>query len=251
MRRPKSNPGSALRERLAGGGRAVGTIVKLPSDEVIDVIAGAGFDFAMADLEHSQLAEGEALRLLRHGFALGFPLVARIATVDARLINRLLEAGASGIQLSTIRRVEQVRDLIAASRYAPAGRRSVSLNHPVAGYGAVALTDAVRAEPPLLVGQIETAETEDPIDRIAAAGVDVLFAGTVDITVDAGFDAERVAGRVKAIRAAADAAGLPFGAYAANPEGLPDGVHYAVVSSDLSLLRAAAARIREASDHAG
>jgi 4-hydroxy-2-oxoheptanedioate aldolase len=240
MRRPKSNPGSALRERLAGRERVVGTIVKLPSDEVVDVIAGAGFDFAMVDLEHSQLAEGEALRLLRHGYAIGFPLVARVAVVDGRLVNRLLEAGAAGIQLSTIRRVEQVRALIASSRYAPAGRRSVSLNHPVAAYGAVALADAVGGDPPVLIGQIETAETADGVDRIAAAGLDVLFAGTVDITVDAGFDAERVATRVKEIRNAADAAGLPFGAYAADAASLPDGVRYAVISADLSLLRAAA-----------
>jgi 4-hydroxy-2-oxoheptanedioate aldolase len=240
MRRPVSNGRSALRSRLAAGERVIGTIVKLPSDEVVDVLAGAGFDFGMVDLEHSQLAEGEALRLLRHGYGTGFPLVARIAVVESRLVNRLLEAGAAGIQLSTIRRVEQVHALIAASRYAPAGRRSVSLNHPVAGYGAVGLEEAVGAEPALLIGQIETAETDDALDEIASAGLDVLFAGTVDITVDLGFDAERVAPRVKEIRAAADAAGLPFGAYAANAAALPDGVRYAVISADLSLLRSAA-----------
>jgi 4-hydroxy-2-oxoheptanedioate aldolase len=231
---------SALRSKLRAGERVVGTIVKLPSDEVVDVLAGAGFDFGMVDLEHSQLAEGEALRLLRHGYGTGFPLVARIATVDSRLVNRLLEAGATGVQLSSIRRVEQVHALIAASRYAPAGRRSVSLNHPVAGYGAVGLEEAVGAEPAMLIGQIETAETDDPLDEIASAGLDVLFAGTVDITVDVGFDAERGAARVKEIRAAADAAGLPFGAYAAKASGLPDGVRYAVISADLSLLRSAA-----------
>jgi 4-hydroxy-2-oxoheptanedioate aldolase len=240
MRRPKSNPASPLRARLARGERVVGTIVKLPSDEVVDVIAGAGFDFAMVDLEHSQLAEGEALRLLRHGYAIGFPLIARVAAVDARLVNRLLEAGAAGIQLSTIRRVEQVRALIAATRYAPNGRRSVSLNHPVAAYGAVALADAVGGDPPMLIGQIETAETDDGVDEIAAAGLDVLFAGTVDITVDVGLDGERAATRVKEIRAAADAAGLPFGAYAGDAPALPNGVRYAVISADLSLLRTAA-----------
>ena len=113
--------GPGLRQRLDAGERVVGTIVKLPSDEVIDVLAGAGLDFVMVDLEHSQLAEGEALRLIRHAFAIGLAAVARIAEVDRRLINRLLEAGAQGIQLSTIVRTDQVLDLVACSRYAPGG----------------------------------------------------------------------------------------------------------------------------------
>jgi 4-hydroxy-2-oxoheptanedioate aldolase len=234
---------AGLRERLAGGERVVGTIVKLPSDEVVGVLAGAGFDFVMIDLEHSQLAEAEALRLIRHAFALKFPAVARIAEVDRPLVNRLLEAGAEGIQLSTIVRAGQVRDLIACSRYAPNGRRSVSLNHPVAGYGATPLAEAVSRPPALLIGQIETAQTEDPVSDIARAGLDVLFVGTVDMTVDLAFDAERVAARVGEVRAAAVGAGIPFGAYAASPETLPDGVGYAVLGADLGLLRDAATRL--------
>ena len=70
---------------------------------------------------------------------MGFSAVARIAANDPGLVNRLLEAGATGIQLSTVVAAEQVRDLVRATRYAPAGRRSVSLAHPVAGYGATPL----------------------------------------------------------------------------------------------------------------
>ncbi len=240
MLRPKSNPASDLRERLRRGDRLVGTILKLAGDEVVDVLAAAGFDFVMVDLEHSQLPEGEALRSIRHAFAIGLPAVARIPSVDGRLVNRLLEAGAAGIQVSTVRAAGQVADLVAASRYPPAGRRSMSLNHPVAGYGAMTLAEAVGREPPLLVGQIETAETLDPLSDIAAGGLDVLFVGTVDVAVDLGFDAERVRGRVDEVRRAADAAGVAFGAYASGPDALPEGIRYAVLSADLALLRDAA-----------
>lgn len=239
---PKSTR-AGLRERLGAGGRVVGTIVKLPSDEVVDVLNGAGFDFVMVDLEHSQLAEGETLRLIRHAFALGLPAVARIAEVDRRLVNRLLEAGAQGIQLSTIVRAGQVRELVSCSRYAPNGRRSVSLNHPVAGYGAVPLTEAVAGPPALLIGQIETAATEDPVADIVRAGLDVLFVGTVDMAVDLGFDQARLGSRIAELRTVADDAKIPFGAYAGSPDGLPDGVRYAVLGADLALLRDAATRL--------
>jgi 4-hydroxy-2-oxoheptanedioate aldolase len=240
MEGPSSTAASRLRERIRQGERIVGTILKLPSDEVVDVLGGAGLDFVMVDLEHSQLAEAEALRLIRHGHAIALPCVARIAKVDSRLINRLLEAGAAGIQLSTIRTVNQVDELVAACRYPPHGRRSMSLNHPVAGYGAMTLREAVDRDPPLLVGQIETAETDDPVPAIAAAGLDVLFAGTVDVAVDLGFDAERVAVRVTQIAEAAADAGLAFGAYGASAATLPAGATYAVLSADLALLRDAA-----------
>jgi 4-hydroxy-2-oxoheptanedioate aldolase len=240
MEGPTSTAASRLRERLRQGERVVGTIVKLPSDEVIDVLAAAGFDFVMVDLEHSQLAEGEALRLIRHGHAIGLPCVARIAKVNSRLINRLLEAGATGVQLSTLRTVTQVDELVAACRYPPHGRRSMSLNHPVAGYGAMTLQQAVDHEPPLLVGQIETATTDDPVADIAAAGLDVLFAGTVDVAVDLGFDTERVAVRIKEIAEAAANAELAFGAYGPSSAALPDDATYAVLSADLAMLRDAA-----------
>jgi 4-hydroxy-2-oxoheptanedioate aldolase len=240
MEGPTSTAASRLRERLRQGERVVGTIVKLPSDEVIDVLAGAGIDFVMVDLEHSQLAEGEALRLIRHSHAIGLPCVPRIAKVDSRLVNRLLEAGAAGIQLSTIRTVKQVDELVAACRYPPHGRRSMSLNHPVAGYGAMTLQQAVDLEHPLLVGQIETSVTDDPVPDIAAAGLDVLFAGTVDVAVDLGFDTERVAVRVKEIAEGAATAGVAFGAYGSSAAALPQNATYAVLSADLALLRHAA-----------
>src|SRR5581483_9203689 len=119
---------SRLRERLAEG-RAVGTFVKLAALETIDLCADA-LDFCVVDYEHSQLGEVDVLRLVRHAAARAFPAVVRIPAVDAGLVNRLLEAGAAGLQLSSVRRSSDVEALAAASRYAPAGRRSISLAQP-------------------------------------------------------------------------------------------------------------------------
>src|SRR4051794_41804297 len=97
-----STPMSSLR-RLLGERRLVGAFVKLPALESVE-IAAAELDFAVVDLEHSQLSEGEALRLVNHARALGMPAVVRIPEVDRGLVNRLLEAGAAGPQLSPLRR---------------------------------------------------------------------------------------------------------------------------------------------------
>jgi 4-hydroxy-2-oxoheptanedioate aldolase len=227
---------SSLRAAL-GERRLAGTFLKLPALEVVE-IAAAQLDFAVIDLEHSQLSDSEALRLVRHAWALGFPAVVRLHELDRGLVNRLLEAGAAGIQLSSVRRAAEVEALRAASLYAPGGTRSISLAHPLARYGATPLRDYLAEEqPPLVVAQIETAETDDPLDTILGAGVDVAFVGVTDLSVDLGLDVERVEARVAEIAAAADAAGVVLGGF-----GGDERWRYAVASSDLALLREAYAR---------
>ena len=226
---------SSVRDRLAER-RLRGTFVKLPAVEVIEILA-AEVDFAVVDLEHSQLAEGDCLRLVRHAYVLGFPTVVRIPAVDRGLINRVLEAGAAGVQLSTVVRADDVVAARAAAEYAPRGTRSISLSHPLANYGGIGLAEYVRAqEPPLVVAQIETLETDDPLDDILAARPDVAFVGVTDITVDAGLDQARARGRVDEIVAAAGAAGVAIGGF-----GDDERFRYAVVSSDVSLLQQAVA----------
>jgi 4-hydroxy-2-oxoheptanedioate aldolase len=240
----KSNA-DRLRERLARG-VVVGTFVKVDATEVIDIVAGAGFDFAIVDLEHSQLSEHAARRLIRHAAAVGFPCVVRVASAERGAINRLLEAGAAGIQLSSVRSVRHVRELVAATRYPPQGERSISLAHPSAGYGAMPLREALATPAPLLVGQVETAQTDDPLDAVLAAGLDVAFVGVTDLTAELDMDQAAVDARVKEIEEAARSAGVAFGSFAAGPAAIPAGARYVALSSDLALLREAA--LKTASD---
>ncbi|MBO0731801.1 MAG: hypothetical protein J2P57_21255 [Acidimicrobiaceae bacterium] len=236
-----------LLERARSTGPVWGTFVKLAGDEPIDLVADAGFDFVVVDLEHSQLGEDEARRSLRRAAAIGLPGLVRVAEVDEMFVNRALEAGAVGVQLSGVRSRTDVDALVAATQHPPAGRRSVSLAQPAAGYGGQVLTqhlDALLATPPLMVGQIESGATTDPLDRVLA-GLDVAFVGTTDLTVDMGvpgqLDHPAVVARVDEIAKAATAAGVLWGAWA---PGLVEaqalaarGAGYVMVASDLQLLR--------------
>ena len=185
-------PARSLRERLQSGEALVGTFVKLAGSDAAEVVAGAGFDFAIVDREHSQLSDGEARAAVRAIRALGMPALVRVPAVDRGEINRLLEAGAAGIQLSTTRSEAQVNALRMAVRYPPDGERSISLAHAQAGYGALGLADYLAASDgahaPLAVVQLETATTDDPLAAIVAAA-DVAFIGTTDLLVDVGLDA--------------------------------------------------------------
>jgi 2-keto-3-deoxy-L-rhamnonate aldolase RhmA len=229
---------SSLRGRLESG-RLVGTFVKLPALESIEICAQS-LDFCVVDYEHSQLSEADVLKLVRHAAAFDFAAVVRIPEVDRGLVNRLLEAGAAGIQLSSVRRVEEVRALASAAAYAPDGSRSISLAHLQAGYGAVPLAEYLASsEAPLVVIQLETRDTDDPPVELCRAGADVAFLGLTDLLVDCGLD-EGVAGvRAEALAAAAAEAGIVLGGF--GPE---ERFRYAVVSSDVALLREAVAGVR-------
>jgi 4-hydroxy-2-oxoheptanedioate aldolase len=229
---------SSLRGRLAGG-RVTGTFVKLPALESIDICAQS-LDFCVVDYEHSQLSEAAVLRLVRHAAALEFAAVVRIPEVDRGLVNRLLEAGASGIQLSSVRRVEEVRALASATVYAPGGSRSISLAHPQARYGTVPLRDYLAAaESPLLVIQLETRETDDPPVELCSAGADVAFLGLTDLLVDCALDESAAAARADELAGAVAEAGIALGGF-----GAEERFRYAVVSSDVALLREAVAGVR-------
>jgi len=240
-------PASRLRERLRTGAPIVGTFVKLAALETIDIASSAGLDLVIVDGEHAQLDQSECLALVRHAAALGLPAIVRIPAVDAGYVNRLLEAGAAGIQLSSLRARSDRDALVAATRYPPEGTRSVSLAHPAAEYGAVPLGAYLERSRggPLLVGQIETATTLDPLDDLLP-GLDVAFIGTTDLSVDLGrpgmLDDERVRARVTEIAAAAQRASVALGAWVASAEALAvlSGLRprYVIVGSDLQLLRA-------------
>lgn len=245
-----TTPASRLRERLRSGAPIVGTFVKLAALESIDIVSSAGFDLVVVDGEHAQLDQAACLALVRHAAALGLPAIVRIPAVDAGYVNRLLEAGAAGIQLSSLRACGERDALVAATRYPPDGTRSVSLAHPAADYGAVPLAEYLERSKggPLLVGQIETATTVDPLSDVLP-GLDVAFIGTTDLSVDLGRPGmlldERVRARVAEIAAAAERASVALGAWVGGADalttlrGMP--LRYVVVGSDLQLLRAGVA----------
>lgn len=225
----------------------MGTFVKLPGPAPVDLAAAVGLDLVVVDLEHSLLTDADAHQQVRHAAAIGLPALVRLPVVDPGRVNRLLEAGAAGVQLSTLRSAAAAHELRAALRHAPEGRRSISLAHPAAGWGEVPLAAHLAAEadcPPLAVGQVETATTDDPLDDVLAP-LDVAFLGTTDLSVDLGrpgaLDAPEVRARVAEVAEAAARTGTVLGGFA---EGAPAvaglaalDARFLVVGSDVAALR--------------
>jgi 2-keto-3-deoxy-L-rhamnonate aldolase RhmA len=223
----------------------IGTFVKLGRREVVEILALAGLDFAICDLEHSQITEQEAGNLITAGRACAFPVIVRVAHFDPGQLNRVLEAGAAGIQLPQVQTVEQVSAFRAACKYPPEGSRSLSLAQPAAGYGSEALTEYIHRsnQEVLLVGQLESKELEKPFSALMK-GLDVAFIGSLDLTVDMGLpgklDDRGVQQRMREIEQAAAEAKVQLGIYADSAaraaEAIARGYRMIALSSDLGAL---------------
>jgi len=237
----------ALRAKITSQ-PAFGTFIKLGRREIVEIIAHAGFDFAICDLEHSQISEQEASQLILGGIASGLPIIVLLASFDAGQINLLLEAGAAGIQLPQVQRREQVATFRNAMKYPPEGSRSISLAQPAAGYGSEPLADYIRRanREVLLVGQLETREIEQPLEKLVE-DLDVVFIGILDMTLDMGlpgrFDDPQVVQRQREIEKAAATAQVHMGIYADSParaaQAAAAGYRYIALSSDLGALSSA------------
>lgn len=227
----------------------IGTFLKLPQPEVVEVLALAGLDFLICDTEHAQITDYDVGNVVRAGRAAGIPVVVRVPTLEPGQVNRFLEAGACGIQLSGVSSVQQVSDLSAAVRYPPAGRRSVSTAQPAARFGQVPLVEYLEQSNRdiLAIGQLESADYLNPLDDIMA-GLDLAFIGTMDLSVDLGSPGQTAApavqSKLREIEAAAERTRTPLGLFASSiaeaQKAIAAGYRYVAVGSDLALLSAAA-----------
>ena len=123
-------PASLFRAALANpDAPALGTWVKLPVTESMELVALAGFDFAVIDLEHSAMSIQTAHQLIGTALFAGVSPIVRIPALDGGVVQRLLDAGAEGIMLPHVDTVEQAQAAVAAVRFPPIGTRGEGVAH--------------------------------------------------------------------------------------------------------------------------
>lgn len=230
---------------------ALGTWVKIPAMESMELVALAGFDFVVIDLEHSAMSLESAYRQIGVALLSGVSPIVRIPSLDGGIVQRILDAGAEGIMLPHVDTVEQAQAAVTAMRFPPVGTRGVGSTSRAGSWGAVSRAEYLRygQEEVVLIAQIESAVAARNAGAIASVdGVDTLLIGAADLSTSEGTtesDPEIVAIIADAI-AATKAVGKPIGnaggASAASVQAAVDaGYSFTLMSNDASLLGSAAA----------
>jgi 2-keto-3-deoxy-L-rhamnonate aldolase RhmA len=244
-----------FRQQLIERRPALGVFCKSRDPAVIEALAYAGYEFAVADLDHSALGLSDVEQLVRAADAAELPVLVRLTAGGLHDVGRVLDAGAAGVQVVDVTSVEDARRWRSAARYPPDGTRGLAFSQRAASFGAVSpreyLEQARRGT--TVVAQIESLRGISALPEILQAGdlVDALFLGPVDLSASMGHPADvDHPSVVAALDAAATQivdAGAPLGIFAADLQQAARwaarGATMIVVGSDMTLVASAARHV--------
>lgn len=178
-----------VREKLAAGGTSVGCFLGLGSSTVAELMAHAGFEWLMIEMEHNAVDWADVQQMLMALNGTDATAMVRVPSSDPLVVQRAVDIGAQGVMVPMIRTAEEARSVVAATRYPPLGKRGFGgLRAGKYTFGGAEYFQKSKDEI-LVMLIIETKEAVDNIEAIAAEpGVDVLMIGTFDLYLSLGLD---------------------------------------------------------------
>ncbi len=179
---------TSLRERFARGDCLTGMIDFIGAPMVIEILARAGIDFVIIDMEHCPLDMDRLAHLVRAADAAGIAPLVRVPGVDAALIKRVLNLDVAGLVIPHGTRAS-CEELVRAARYAPEGERGACPIVRATGYWPDdwnAYAQQANRDI-LLLPLIEDQAAIDDFEAIAAVpGINGFFIGPYDLSVSIG-----------------------------------------------------------------
>lgn len=214
-----------VKDKLAAGKIVYGCFVPSTSAVDIEILAVAGFDFALLDGEHGPLTAAAAYPMILAAEARGMAAFARVGQNDKQVILKFLDVGVSGVMVPQVNTVAQADQAIKATKFWPEGTRGLAggrlfdwgLNQPAPELVSP-INDRV-----LTMIQFEHIDALAELDAILdLPGLDVLFVGPNDLAQSMGFpgqpghpDVTEIGDQVVAM---AKAKGIKVGTTAATPD---------------------------------
>jgi 4-hydroxy-2-oxoheptanedioate aldolase len=174
----------ALKERLVAGEPLLGALLRMPSEELVEMVAVSGFDFVLLDTEHGPADVGELRRHLVLAEAHGVPVLVRVGGHEPAAVLRVLDAGAAGVVAPHVDTVEQATALVASAHYPPLGFRGFATYGRAGRFGLVAPAEHQQRalDQTLVFGMIESpAGVAAAADIVATPGLDGIMVGTADL----------------------------------------------------------------------
>jgi len=184
-------PQNAFKRALKEGRQQIGLWSSLSSNYTVEVIAGAGYDWILLDMEHSPNDLESLLAQLQAAAPYPTHPVVRVSWNDMVTIKRVLDVGAQSLLIPYVSTVAEAKSAVAATRYPPAGVRGVAGTTRATRFGRVQGYAKRAHEEICVLVQVETREGLDNIEAICAVeGVDGVFIGPADLHASLGHTGE-------------------------------------------------------------
>jgi 2-dehydro-3-deoxyglucarate aldolase/4-hydroxy-2-oxoheptanedioate aldolase len=229
------------------------------------MIAAAGYDFAVIDMEHSAFDIQTVSDMCEVARAAGVTPIVRPYARDAGLLSRLLDVGAMGLMIPGVSTRDEVQALNKAMLFPPDGERGASIG-ALYDYRLGPSSDAnkdVNANT-LLIVQIESTAGVENIDAILdGGGVHIVEVGRNDLARSLGMPGEPrnpvVLDALNKVVSSCRDHGVTVGAGCSSAEDATDlmtrGVRWLMYPNDIKLLMegfgGAVRMLRSASESAG
>lgn len=179
---------NTVKRKLRAGEVSIGSWASMDGTLAAEVMANAGFDWLVIDMEHGPISPGQAqaaIAAIRTTPTI--PLV-RVGWNESALIQQALDIGAYGLVVPMVNTRAEAEQVVRDACYPPLGERSRGGVRAHMAFGTDATTYGRRANDEVLIlVQIETGEALENAAEIAAVeGIDGLFAGPNDLASSLG-----------------------------------------------------------------
>ncbi len=103
----------------------LGTWVKIPSLETVELLGHAGFDFIVVDMEHAPHSLDVAYRLVFAAQAAGMAALVRLPDHNGATIQPLLDGGADGLLVPRVTSLAIAEEVTRKMVFSPKGERGL------------------------------------------------------------------------------------------------------------------------------
>jgi len=169
----------------------IGSWLQIGSSIVAEIMAQAGFDWLVVDMEHSSISIDNAQSLIQVIDLAGSVPLVRLSNNDSTLIKRVMDAGSNGIIVPNVNSVDDAVAAVKAVRYPPDGMRGVGLWR-AQGYGFdFDKYKRWQATESIVIVQIEHIDGVNNLEAILhTEGVDGFIIGPYDLSASLGISGE-------------------------------------------------------------
>src|SRR5260370_8314526 len=125
---------NAVKRRLRAGEKTSGAWLSLCSPIAAEIMADAGFDWLLIDMEHGHGDYQTLLAQLQAIEGSGTVPFVRVQGNDPMVIKRVLDLGAYGVMIPWVSGRKECEAAIAACKYPPDGLRGMAGRHRPAAF---------------------------------------------------------------------------------------------------------------------
>ncbi len=172
-----------LKTKLANSELTIGSWITLGHPAIAEIMAAAGFDWLVLDMEHSVMELGEAQAIIQVLDKQQCPAIVRLTSNHHDQIKRVMDAGATGVMVPMVKSAADALAAVNGVYYPPRGQRGVGLAR-AQGYGAsFPAYQQWLEDNAVVVVMIEHVDAVNAIDAILAVpGVDAYIIGPYDLS---------------------------------------------------------------------